>query len=117
MTDFQIYHNPRCSKSRQTLALLTERGIEPKIILYLATPPTEAELTAVLTKLNLTPRQLLRTGEADYKTLALKNSEHTDAALIAFMCQYPKLIERPIVIQGEQAKLGRPPESVLELLA
>ena len=97
MSSVQIYHNPRCSKSRQTLAVLTEKGIEPDIVLYLDTPPSEAELSSILNQLSFEPRQLLRTGEAIYKELALKNSDHSDAEIIALMCGHPKLIERPIV--------------------
>lgn len=116
MSSVQIYHNPRCSKSRQTLAVLTEKGIEPDIVLYLDTPPSEAELSSILNQLSFEPRQLLRTGEAIYKELALKNSDHSDAQIIAFMCAHPKLIERPIVIHDGKAKIGRPPESVLDIL-
>lgn len=116
MSSVQIYHNPRCSKSRQTLAVLTDKGIEPEITLYLDSPPNPAELTAILGQLGFEPRQLLRTGEAIYKELGLKNSDHSHAEIIAFMCQYPKLIERPIVIHNGKAKIGRPPESVLDIL-
>ena len=116
MSDFQIYHNPRCSKSRQTLALLQERGVEPEIILYLDNPPTEKQLKTVIKQLGVTPRELIRKGEADYKAMALADPSTDDNALIAAMCECPKLIERPIVITGGRAVLGRPPENVLELL-
>jgi arsenate reductase len=111
-----IYHNPRCSKSRQTLQLLVDKGIEPDIILYLETPPDKATLTTLLGKLGLSARQLLRKGEAAYKENTLKNPDLSDEQLIDFMTKYPKLIERPIVINGEKAALGRPPEAVLEIL-
>ncbi|WP_020209282.1 arsenate reductase (glutaredoxin) [Gilvimarinus chinensis] len=112
----RIYHNPRCSKSRQTLALLQERGIEPEIIRYLETPPKASELQDLLTKLKLTARELLRRGEEEYKTLDLKRPELSEGELIDAMVQHPKLIERPIVVKGARACLGRPPENVLELL-
>lgn len=112
----QIYHNPRCSKSRQTLALLEERGINPVIILYLDTPPSTSDITSLLGKLNLDARALLRKGEQDYKDLGLANQSIGDAALIKAMHEYPKLIERPIVVSGKHAILGRPPENVLALL-
>lgn len=116
MSDFSIYHNPRCSKSRQTLALLEEQGIEPEVILYLENPPTVKALKAVISKLGINPRELLRKGEADYKEQNLADSSLSDAVLIKSMCEYPKLIERPIVIKGQKAMLGRPPENVLQLI-
>ena len=111
-----IYHNPRCSKSRQTLKLIEDKGIEPDIVLYLETPPDKATLSALLTKLDIAPRQLLRKSEAAYKDNQLKNPELNDAQLIDFMVEYPKLIERPIVVNGDKAALGRPPEAVLDIL-
>lgn len=111
-----IYHNPRCSKSRQTLALLEENGIEPEVVLYMDTPPTSATLTALLGKLGISARDLLRKGEDAYKENNLKNPDLTDEQLIASMTQFPKLIERPIVVKGNKAVLGRPPENVLELI-
>ena len=111
-----IYHNPRCSKSRQTLKLLEDKGIEPEIILYLDTPPDKATVADLLGKLGIEPRQLLRKSEADYKDNQLKNPDLNDEQLIEFMVKYPKLIERPIVINGNKAALGRPPESVLDIL-
>lgn len=116
MSAISIYHNPRCSKSRQTLALLQEQGIEPTIVEYLKTPPTKETLTSVLNQLGISPRQLLRTGEDSYKELNLANLDLTDDELIQAMCDNPKLIERPIVINNGQARLGRPPENVLEIL-
>ncbi len=116
MTKIRIYHNPRCSKSRQTLALLHERGIEPEIINYLENTPSASELKQLLKKLGKTPRELLRKGEDDYKQLTLNNPDPTDAELIQAMAKYPKLIERPIVVRGPRAVLGRPPEQVLDLI-
>ena len=112
----RIFHNPRCSKSRQALELLTERGIEPEIIRYLETPPTEQELKDILSALNLTPRELMRTKEKEYKEQGLNNPELSDEQLIAAMIATPKLIERPIVIANGKAALGRPPENVLSIL-
>lgn len=111
-----IYHNPRCSKSRQTLALLEERGIKPAVVLYLDTPPDAKTLQSILKKLGMTARQLLRKGEDEYKALGLDNPSLDDQALVAAMCKHPKLIERPLVIHGNRAALGRPPENVLEIL-
>ena len=112
----RIFHNPRCSKSRQTLELLTERGIEPEIIRYLETPPTEQELKDILSALNLTPRELMRTKEKEYKEQGLNDPELSDEQLIAAMIATPKLIERPIVIANGNVALGRPPENVLSIL-
>ncbi len=110
-----IWHNPRCSKSRQTLALLEDRGITPTIRLYLEDAPTADEIRDVLAMLGRAPRELMRTGEADYKAQGLKDVSD-DTALIAAMAATPKLIERPVVITGDKAALGRPPESVLDIL-
>lgn len=111
-----IYHNPRCSKSRQTLALLEERGLDPLIVDYLKAPPSAAELLAILKKLKMKPRDLMRKGEAVYKELRLDNEKLTDEKLIRAMEENPILIERPIVVMGAKARIGRPPESVLEIL-
>ncbi|MDO7653472.1 MAG: arsenate reductase (glutaredoxin) [Porticoccus sp.] len=111
-----IYHNPRCSKSRQTLALLEERDIDPEIVLYLETPPSAETLSDVLQKLGISPRQLLRKGEDAYKENNLSDTSLSDQQLIAAMVANPKLIERPIVINGNKAALGRPPEQVLDIL-
>lgn len=116
MTSVTIYHNPRCSKSRQTLALLEEQGIEPSVIKYLETPPSEAQLQEVLTLLALTPRQLMRIKEAEYKALGLDNESLSNDELIAAMIATPKLIERPIVLANGKAAIGRPPENVLAIL-
>ncbi len=116
MSDIQILHNPRCSKSRQTLALLEEKGIEPEVIKYLDTPPSATELKAILQKLGISARDLLRKGEEDYKALNLKDPSLDEDALIDAMVKHPKLIERPIVINNNKARLGRPPESVLDII-
>ncbi|MCH9690635.1 MAG: arsenate reductase (glutaredoxin) [Gammaproteobacteria bacterium] len=110
-----IYHNPRCSKSRQTLQLLQGRGVEPEVVLYLQTPPDKAQLQSLLKKLNLTARQLLRSGEESYKALQLQDGSLSEEQLLQAMMTHPKLIERPIVVKGNKAVLGRPPENVLEL--
>ncbi len=117
MTDLTLYHNPSCSKSRGALEILEARGLSPKIVRYLDTPPSAAELQALLVKLGLPARQLLRTGEEAYKSLNLADASLSDAQLIAAMVAQPKLIERPILIAGERAIIGRPPERILELLA
>lgn len=111
-----IFHNPRCSKSRATLALLQERGIEPEIRLYLENPPSAGELAEILAQLDRSPRELMRKGEAEYKQLGLADEKLGDGALIAAMTATPKLIERPIVLANGKAAVGRPPESVLEIL-
>jgi len=116
MTDLTLYHNPRCSKSRGALELLEARGLQPTVVRYLETPPTAAELTALLAKLQLPARDLLRSGEDEYKALNLADASLTEAQLIAAMVEHPKLIERPILIAGDKAVIGRPPERVLELL-
>jgi arsenate reductase len=117
MTELTLYHNPRCSKSRSALALLEARGLAPTIVRYLETPPDAAILTALLGKLGIGARQLLRTGEDDYKTLNLADGSLSDSDLIAAMAAHPKLIERPILVNGDKAIIGRPPENVLEILA
>ncbi|HIC80500.1 MAG TPA: arsenate reductase (glutaredoxin) [Kiloniellaceae bacterium] len=111
-----LYHNPRCSKSRQTLALLQERGVEPRIVEYLKTPPDAATLDAILKRLKMEPRDLMRRKEPPYKELNLQDEGLSRSALIAAMVEHPVLIERPIVTKGSKAALGRPPESVLEIL-
>ena len=113
MTD--IYHNPRCSKSRQTLALLQEKGTEANIIEYLKTPPSAEEISALLGQLDMPARDLLRKGEAIYKELNLKDTSLSEQDLINAMAENPKLIERPIVVHNGKAKIGRPPEAVLDL--
>lgn len=112
----RIYHNPRCSKSRATLALLQEQGERLEVIHYLDTPPDASELTALLEKLGMRARALLRSGEAEYKALGLADPSLDDKALIAAMVSHPKLIERPIVVANGKAAIGRPPEAVLSIL-
>ena len=112
----RIYHNPRCSKSRATLALLEENGHAPVVVEYLKTPPTEDELRQVLAALGLGPRDVMRTGEAAYKDNNLADESLSDDQLIAAMVADPILIERPIVVSGGKAKIGRPPEGVLDIL-
>ncbi|MCF1487169.1 arsenate reductase (glutaredoxin) [Pseudomonas sp. AA27] len=116
MTDLTLYHNPRCSKSRGALELLEARGLAPTIVRYLETPPDAATLEQLLAKLGIGARQLLRTGEDEYKALELANPALSDAQLIKAMAEHPKLIERPILVAGDKAVVGRPPEKVLEIL-
>ena len=116
MTDLTLYHNPRCSKSRGALQLLEERGLTPTIVRYLETPPSAAQLSDLLGKLGIGARQLLRSGEDEYRTLNLADLALSEAQLIEAMVAHPKLIERPILIVGSKAVIGRPPEKVLELL-
>jgi len=111
-----IYHNPKCSKSRETLKLLEARGVEPEIIEYLKEPPTGAELERILTRLGLEPRELMRRKEPEYRKLKLDDPSKTRPQLIAAMVKHPILIERPIVLKGQKAALGRPPENVLKIL-
>ena len=111
-----IYHNPRCSKSRETLALIEEKGIKPKVIEYLKTPPSAKELKDILAKLKLKPRALMRRKEPPYAALKLDDEKLSDDALIKAMVENPVLIERPIVINGSKAALGRPPEAVAGIL-
>ena len=114
--NIQILHNPRCSKSRATLQLLKDNGVEPEIILYLDTPPDVSQLTAILGKLNMRPRDLMRKGQPEYKALGLDNEQLSDDQLKAAMVKTPILIERPIVLANDKASIGRPPESVVEIL-
>lgn len=116
MTRLTLYHNPRCSKSRQALELLEEHGHEPTVVRYLETPPSAQELREILALLGLTARQLLRSGEEEYTTLGLADETLDDDALIEAMASHPRLIERPILVAGERAVVGRPPEKVLEIL-
>lgn len=111
-----IYHNPRCSKSRQTLALLEENQVTPEVVLYLETPPNAGTLKDLLGKLGIGARELLRKGEDAYKENNLKDTSLSDEDLINAMVAHPKLIERPIVVKGDKAVLGRPPENVLALI-
>ncbi len=111
-----IYHNSRCSKSRQTLALIEEKGVTPEIIDYLDTPPNKDTLQSLLKKLKLGPRDIIRKGEEAYKSMELANPELSDDQLLDAIVQHPKLLERPIVVKGSKAIIGRPPENVLTLL-
>ncbi|WEJ84614.1 arsenate reductase (glutaredoxin) [Kluyvera intermedia] len=118
MTDsVTIYHNPRCSKSRETLSLLNDNGIDPDVVLYLETPPDSATLRKLLTMLGMnSARELMRQKEDLYKELNLSDSQLSEEALIQAMVDNPKLIERPIVVSNGQARIGRPPEQVLEIV-
>jgi arsenate reductase len=116
MTDLTLYHNPRCSKSRGALELLEGRGLTPTVVRYLETPPDAAQLRDLLGKLGIGARGLLRTGEDEYKTLNLADASLSDEQLITAMAAHPKLIERPILIAGDKAVIGRPPEKILEIL-
>ena len=111
-----IYHNPRCSKSRQTLKLLQDNGVEPEIVEYLNTPPSVKHLEKILKMLGIEPDELMRKNEAVYKELGIKDGGFSRKRLIELMVENPKLIERPIVVKGSRAAVGRPPESVLEIL-
>lgn len=111
-----IYHNPRCGKSRQTLALLKERGLEPTVIEYLKTPPTVQQLDEILQKLSMEPRALMRKKEAEYKANQLDDPALDRQALLVAMVAHPILIERPIVLANGKAAIGRPPEAVLTIL-
>jgi arsenate reductase (glutaredoxin) len=115
-TRVTIYHNPRCSKSRQALALLEDRGITPTVVHYLESPPDAAQLQALLRQLGLGARQLLRSGEATYQELGLDEPSLSEDALIAAMVAHPILIERPIVVTAKGAVVGRPPDNVLNVL-
>lgn len=111
-----IYHNPRCSKSRQTLALIEESGKPVEIVEYLKNPPSTEQITQLVAQLGVSPRDILRNKEAEYKEAGLDDLSLSDAEIIERMNQYPKVIERPIVSNGEKAVVGRPPENVQELL-
>ncbi|MFQ5509531.1 MAG: arsenate reductase (glutaredoxin) [Leptospirillia bacterium] len=116
MSDVVIYHNPRCSKSRQTLQLIKDRGIEPTVVEYLDTPPSAETLKTLLAGLGMAPRDLMRKKEDEYKALGLSDESLSEDALIAAMVENPRLIERPIVTCGGKVAVGRPPENVLDIL-
>lgn len=116
MIEVTLYHNPRCSKSRAARALLEERGVALTVIEYLETPLDVPGLRAVLARLGIDARQLLRTGEPEYQALLLDDPKLDDDALLAAIAAHPRLLERPIAVRGERAVIGRPPERVLELL-
>ncbi len=113
---FTIYHNPRCSKSRQTLQILRDHGVEPAIVEYLSTPPSPEQLNEILNRLNLEPRDLMRKQEPEYREAGLDNPELNREQLIQGMVDNPKVIERPIVVTDDKAVIGRPPEKVLTIL-
>jgi len=115
--EFIIYHNPRCSKSRQTLGILNDNNIEPIIVEYLSNPPTHQQLDSILRGLEMQPRELMRKNEVEYKEQGLDDENLSRDQLIAAMIEHPRLIERPIVVAGDQIAIGRPPEAVLSLLA
>ena len=112
----KIYHNPRCSKSRQALAILEEAGLKPEVILYLDDPPTPGELEGILDGLGLQPEEIIRKGESVYRELGLADREMNREELVAILVQNPILIQRPIVVKGSRAVVGRPPEKVQELI-
>ena len=116
MKEFTIYHNPRCSKSRQTLQILRDRGIEPSIVEYLKTPLQKDELKKISTSLGFRPKEFVRKNESDFKERNLVNHLEDDDKMIEAMAAYPKIIERPIVVLKDKAVLGRPPENVLKLI-
>jgi len=116
MSKVTIYHNPRCSKSRQTLELLDSRGIDRDIVEYLKTPPDSVQLAEILDLLDMEPRELMRTNEPEYRDNALDDPDLTREQLIQALVDYPRLIQRPIVLGKDKAALGRPPENVLEIL-
>ncbi|PHN20262.1 arsenate reductase (glutaredoxin) [Pseudomonas sp. ICMP 460] len=116
MTDLTLYHNPRCSKSRGALELLQARGLNPSVVRYLETPLDATQLKALLGKLGIGARQLLRTGEDEYTTLNLADASLSEAQLIAAIAAHPKLMERPILETADKAVIGRPPENLLEIL-
>ncbi len=116
MTNITIYHNPRCSKSRQALAILHENGHEPEIVKYLQSPPSIEQLQYILSVLKIQPRALMRKNEAEYKANNMANPSLSDEQLIELMHKFPKVIERPIVINGDKVAIGRPPENILKII-
>ncbi|KFZ38459.1 arsenate reductase [Shewanella mangrovi] len=116
MANVTLFHNPRCSKSRQALALLEENGVTVTVVEYLKQPPSEAQVQWLLERLQCSARELMRTKEAEYKEQGLDDVQLTEAQLIAAMVATPKLIERPIAINGDKVVVGRPPENVLDIL-
>lgn len=115
MAKVKIYHNPRCSKSRATLALIQDKGIEPEIVEYLQTPPSAGEVSELIDLLGIEPHHLLRTKESEYKKAGL-SKDSTRKQIATAIAQYPRLLERPVVVVGKKAVIGRPPENVLDLL-
>ena len=111
-----IYHNPKCSKSRKALEIIKNKNIEPTIILYLTNKLSKTEVKKLLSKLGLSIRDILRTGEDEYKNNNLKNENLTDDKLLDFLIKFPKLLQRPIVVKENKAVVGRPPENILDVL-
>jgi len=116
MTDLTIFHNPRCSKSRQTLEIIKKNGTDVEVVEYLKTPPTVQQVQKILLSLNLKPQDIMRKKEAEYKQAGLDDLSLSEEKQVELMIANPKVIERPIVLKGDQAVIGRPPENVLELL-
>ncbi|MBI2379950.1 MAG: arsenate reductase (glutaredoxin) [Gammaproteobacteria bacterium] len=117
MSEWTYYHNPRCSKSREALSLLESRGVQPRVVEYLKTPPSAVELRRILQLLGLAARELMRRDEDEYRELGLDAPGLSEDALIQAMLTHPRLIQRPILVGKNQARIGRPPERVLEILA
>ena len=116
MTELTIYHNPKCSKSRKTLELIKNKKLNPKIVFYLEEKLSQREIKNLISKLRISPRDLLRKGEDVYRENNLDNQDLSEGEIIDYMVCFPKLIERPIVVKGEKAIIGRPPDNVLDLL-
>ena len=116
MSDYTIYHNPNCSKSRATLALLEENGVDPTIVYYLDNPLDEDQLRTLLSKLGISVRELIRKSESAYDQLGLDDETLSDALVFDILLEHPQLMQRPIVVHGDRALISRPPERVLELL-
>lgn len=116
MSSICIYHNPECSKSRAALALLEENDVNPEIIYYLETPPSSEELTMLLSKLNLNLRDIIRRSEDDFDELGLDDETLSDEIVLDLLQKHPQLLQRPIVVKGDQAIIARPPEDVLSLI-
>ncbi|TQV77072.1 arsenate reductase (glutaredoxin) [Aliikangiella marina] len=116
MASFTIYHNPRCSKSRQTLEILNDKGVDVEIVEYLKTPPSKTKLKSILKALDMQPQDLMRKKEAEYKEAGLDDTTLTKEQQVEKMVAFPKVIERPIVVSGDKAVIGRPPENVLDLI-
>jgi len=116
MKNLKIYHNPRCSKSRKTLQIIRDHGVEPEVIEYLKTPPTESEIKKISNLLGLDPKRFVRTSENDFKENGLSEKISDNEAMFRLMAKFPKVIERPIVVSDDSAIIGRPPEKVLKIL-
>ena len=116
MKHLKIYHNPRCSKSRKTLQIIRDHGVEPEVVEYLKNPPNERELKKISTLLGLGPKRFVRVNENDFKENGLSEKISDDEAMLRLMAKFPKIIERPIVVSHDRAIIGRPPENVLKIL-